>query len=87
MLENVPRILVSGVRPGARMQEIRTMWPEASFTADLIRLAAKRRELVCGPDGRCTVEPRPGADPAQLYGRMALTAERQVTIAGRVAAA
>lgn len=74
LLPKPPRLLVSGVRPGPRMLQVQAAWPEATFTADLIRLASKRRELVCPPEGRCSIHLRPGADPAELYVRMTVMA-------------
>jgi hypothetical protein len=87
MLNHAPRLLISGVRPGPRLHEIRNVWPESSYTADLIRLAAKRRELVRGGDGRYTIRLRPAADPAQLYRNMTLAAQAEVSGGGHVAAA
>jgi hypothetical protein len=87
LLPHPPRLLVSGVRPGPRMRQVQAAWPDATFTADLIRPAAKRRELVCPPVGRCSMTLRPGADPAVLYQRMTAMARAFAGGAAGIAAA
>lgn len=87
MFATPPRLLVSGIRPGPRMLDVRKVWPESTFTADLIRLAAKRRQLECLGLDRCVIHLRPGADPADLYERMTVMAQMYATAsAGAVAA-
>lgn len=47
-----PTLVVSGVRPGRRLQGLVSVWPESAFIYNGIRLAASHRELRLRSDGR-----------------------------------
>lgn len=70
MLDRPPVLFINGMRPGARMRMLQAIWPESVFTADLLRLAAKRRTLVLRPDDSVGVASRPGVPPRVLYSEM-----------------
>ena len=51
-LRTRPTLVVSGVRPGRRLQSLVSVWPESAFIFNGIRLASSYRELRLQSDGQ-----------------------------------
>lgn len=74
LLPQPPHLFVNGVRPGRRMRLLQDVWPESSFSADLLRLAAKRRRLVYHENDAVSVRLVDGAEVSRLYEELAVSA-------------